>query len=423
MKREKNKSVSNAETENKALPQATFVDEPKRKNSSDTNDTDFEKWTDFSSKVSGFSGTIRSEHNVADLLEGQGKDWVTVIPSDIIVVANFKYHVDELRKMLAVDLPKGTVSKLSLVSNNIRLFINRDKLGDLPEADSVDSKKKNLYKTQLIEDCYRDLVSQLNINKFPKILQDMAVGDKEFKLSDGNKILLDIDSKKFITNRLLPVIIKEESVKGYPLSNVAISEIKTEGDYVFFALTFKNQAVVDVITINKKNFVGVNISTSHEKFAEIAKNYLDIVAPGSKVIFVDTNSLTKELKGDERDIVLKHIQTTSHVTPTTPVIAIEAASSLHNKPADEKVWKNPLIKLALEDDGDTKITYNTKTIKEKFATVLDGDVVEYVANGSTTILPNTKKLILASMFDGEIPSGIRVTYSSSDTQIGFALSV
>lgn len=422
MKRDKSKSVSNAETENKALPQATFVDEPGRKNSSDTNDTDFEKWADFSSKVSGFGSTIRSEHNVADLLEGQGKDWVTVIPSDIIVVANFKYHVDELKKMLAVDLPKGTVSKLSLVSNNIRLFINRDKLGDLPETNGADSKK-NLYKTQLIEDCYRNLAAQLNINKFPKILQEMAVGDKEFKLSDGNKILLDIDSKKFITNRLLPVIIKEESVKGYPLSNVAISEIKTEGDYVFFALTFKNTAVSDVVTINKKNFVGVNISTSHEKFAEIAKNYLDIAAAGSKVVFVDTNSLTKDLKGNEVDVVKKYIQTASHATPTTPVIAIEAATSLHDKPADEKVWKNPLIKLALEDDGDTRITYNTKTIKEKFATVLDGDVVEYVANGSTTILPNTKKLILASMFDGEIPSGIRVTYSSSDTQFGFALSV
>lgn len=418
MKREK--KVSAAE-ETKAMPQATFVDEPVRKNSLESNDTDmFVKMTDFAAKVSGFAGTIKSEHNVADVFMEHGKGWTTVVPSNILSFISFKYHVDELKKlMMLVDLPKGAVNKVALASGNVRVFVNKDKLAELPASDAVVDKE--YLKGGLIDECHRNIAVKLNLNKFPKTMLEMAASKGEFKLAEGNKVMVDLDARKFIVNRVLPTIIKEESVKGYPLSNIEISQLKTEGDYVFFALTFKNTSIADVVTVDKKNYVAANFSMPHEVFGQLTKEYLDVAAAGAKVIFVDTKSLTNQLKGTEVDMVKKTIQTNGHVVTTTPVIKIDEATSLFEK-AGEKTWKNPLLGLAF-GSGDTRASINPKLIHSKLGNILDGDVIEYVANGSTAILPNVKKLILASLFDGEIPSDLRVSYSSSNTGIAFAVSV
>lgn len=422
MKREKKKASDKQTEAPKKVALSSTLIKDERVNTADTNDTSFENMTEFANKLSGFGRHIKSETTVENLMAEPSK-WTVVVPSNILSLVSFKYSCEDLKKFVSQELPKGTIHRLTFTGNSVRLFINKEKLADLPdETQLVNVDNKNLYSTKLIDDCHRSLMAKLNLNKFPRMLSDMALKDGEFKLTTGSRIIMDLDSRKFIVNRVLPSIVTEESIKGYPLSNIELTNVLVEGDYLFFALTFKSVAVADSITIHKQNFVAANYSMSHDKFKELAKTYLDISAPGARVEFVNTKSLTDNLSGANVDIAKKSIQTNGFKLNTTPVINIEEAKSLYKKESGNRVFKNPLLKLTASMDSD-HVAFDMKQVESKLSAVLDKDTLRYSVNGATVVLPNVKKLILASLHDGEIPTNLRVSYSTSNANIGFAVSV
>lgn len=424
MKREQ--KASKKEAKRNVVPSATFEDEApkKRVDTSDTNDTVFVKMMDSLSQVAGLSGTIKSENNVADIFEDKVDNWTVVLPTNILTCVDLKFKNDDVKKLMGFDLPKGLVNQVNFVSAaSIRATINKNKLAELPDTDETTVVGNNKFSSGLIDKCQRDLLSKLNLNKFPKSLTELAAKDGEFKVAPQNKLLIDLDSRKFVVNRILPTIIKEEKLKGYPLANIQMSNIKVDGDYLYFRLTFKSNTVVDIITISKANFVHVNFTLPHSEFAELAKNYLDVAAPGARVEFVNHASVTAGLKGAEVELVKKATRTNTSDVTTLPVINIENAKSLYDSIATGKKYKNPIFNIC-NADSDRKVTvFSTKNIQSKLATVLDDEVLQYTAGGNTVVLPNTKKLILASVFDGELHSGLRVSFRTSNEDIGFAISV
>jgi hypothetical protein len=432
MKKEKKKAaVDSAQSTASVdqLPNSTFARVEQRVNTADTNDTTqqvFVKKDEQGSEVPKFLASIKVDDSINDILSTQQNEWTTVIPSNLVYYISFKYSVEDLKKAMEFDLPKEVVSKVTLTNTGaIRLFLDKDKLKELPDRKDADKDASNLFRSGLIDKCHRDILSKLNLNKFPEALTDLSSEDGNFKLV-GRQITMDLDGKKFIVNRILPGIIREEVIKGYPLSNIEVTPIKISGDFLYFATTFKNSAIADGITISNKSFVAARFSMTHENFAELAKNYLDAAAPGSRVKFASYQSVTSNLSEEKGEIKLatRCINTNTFEIKTIPMINIAEATSLYKHGDNKKGFKNPLLTLSRHGSNSECVSFNGNAIRKKLGLVLDSEnVLTYNSNDGTCILPNVKKLILASIFDGELPPYIKVSYSTDNTSIAFDVTV
>lgn len=436
MKKEKKKAAvdSAQSTANvNELPNSTFARVEQRVNTADTNGTTqqvFVKKDEQGSEVPKFLASITvGNGNINDILSTQQHEWTTVIPSNLVYYVSFKYSVEDLKKTMEFDLPRELVSKVTLTNTGaIRLFLDKDKLSGLPDRKDVDKDDKNasnLFRSGLIDKCHRDILSKLNLNKFPEALADLSSDDDNFKLV-GREITMDLDGKKFIVNRILPGIIREESIKGYPLSNIEVSPIKISGDFLYFATTFKNSVIADGITINNKNFVAARFSMTHDSFVELAKNYLDAAAPGSRVKFASYKSVTEHLSEEkgETKLAARCIHSNTFELTTIPMINIEEATSLYRHGDNKKGFKNPLLTLSRHGNNSEHASFNSNAIRKKLGLVLDHEnVLTYNANDGTCVLPNVKKLILASIFDGELPPYIKVSYRTDNVCIAFDVTV
>lgn len=439
MKKEKKQNVAaNAQAVTKPVAPSAFARVEERVNAVDVNGTKTQ-WTtnDEYNNIVGYDGIIKTKSSIKDVLSTESADWVTAVPSNLLTYLSLEYSVEEIKKVVDMELPNGLVTKLTLTDNgNIRLFLDKNKLKELPNKQADNDKNEsndesNRYRVGLVDKCYNNVLSTLGLDKFPDTMMTLAADTgSEFKVS-AEGIIIDIKGKDFIANRILPSIIREENIKGYPLSNIKLSDIKINGDRLFFALTFKNRQVTDSITVSNKTLVVARFSMTHEIFAELSKPYLDTVAVGAKIKFADVNSVTGKFTDDEDGkakcaIAKKCIETNGFEVFAVPVIDITGADSLYKKGSTKEGFKNPILNFSLPQsaNGISMSYLNYGHIRKKLNAVIEGtNVLTYVLNESTIVLPNIKKLVLASVFDGDIPSNLKVSWASDNTKFGFSLSL
>jgi len=326
---------------------------------------------------------------------------LTSIPVDIISRIDFRYSKDELKELL---------------------------ISSYKEITDIEIRQNGLYavldKELLVKEVTHNYVHEMNASTGKKIIDDtkidpslMALTSPENKTSQAyeGKVVLVLSYDRIINNILIPLTVSPQR-KPVNWDYLMVGNALVEGEYMYFPITIqhvgpdsRNPRTCDTMRFRLKNFVGVNLSMSQDRFITIAEERLKEAKEGTSVMFIKASEVV-ESSGSMSANIKESIGLGNGDAPalmTIPVVVYGRTTYKREK------YGIPALDLATGGLPAVPQDEEIKNVKAIF-----GDITDPLLNlfppigGNNVLLPNLIKLcqkVLFTYITPEIKTAIKTT--------------